>query len=116
MCALTSYGKNAKNDRKPIVSNKEAGEMTELCPYCGREIPPPGVRGGRPRRWCSAGCQRAGEAQMCRINLVLKRLELDKAWQQRHSRHTATIELIDAQIAEQQARYDRLAGVPERES
>jgi hypothetical protein len=106
----------AKNDRKPTVSNKEAGEMTELCPYCGREIPPPGVRGGRPRRWCSAGCQRAGEAQMRRINLVLKRLELDKAWQQRHSRHTATIELIDAQIAEQQARYDRLAGVPERES
>jgi hypothetical protein len=87
--------------------------MTELCPYCGREIPPPGAQGGRPRRWCSAGCQRSGEAKMRRINLVLKRLELDKVWQERNGRHAATIERIDAQIAEQQARYDHLGGVPE---
>lgn len=86
------------------------------CPYCGRDIQPPDVQGGRPRRWCSAGCQRSGEAKMRRINLVLKRLELDKAWQQRHTNHAATIERIDAQIAEQQARYDHLAGVPERTS
>jgi hypothetical protein len=87
--------------------------MTELCPYCGRDIQPPDVQGGRPRRWCSAGCKRSGEAKMRRINLVLKRLELDKVWQERHGRHAATIERIDAQIAEQQACYDHLAGVPE---
>jgi hypothetical protein len=50
---------------------------------------------------------------MRRINLMLKSLERDKAWQQRHTGHTVTIERIDAQIAEQQAQYDRLAGVPE---
>ncbi len=51
---------------------------------------------------------------MRRINLLLKRLEHDKAWQQIHHNHSATIERIDAQIAEQQAEFDRLAGVPTR--
>ena len=91
------------NDRKP-------GE----CPKCGIPLEPPGVSGGRPRRWCSAGCQRAGEAQMRIIHAVIKRLELDKTWQQRHSRHVATIEQIDELIAERRREYDRLAGVPER--
>ncbi len=84
------------------------------CPKCGNPLKPPGTSGGRPRRWCSPGCQRSGEAQMRRINLVLKRLELDKAWHQRHSNHPATIERIDATIAERQRAYDHLAGVPKR--
>jgi hypothetical protein len=89
-------------------------EMDSRCPKCDTPLEPPGTPGGRPRRWCSAGCQRSGEAEMRRINLVLKRLELDKAWQQRHSNHPATIERIDAVIAEWQQQYDHLAGVPER--
>jgi hypothetical protein len=52
---------------------------------------------------------------MRRIHLVLKRLELDKAWYQRHSQGEAAIERIDEVIATWQKAYDRLAGVPERE-
>jgi hypothetical protein len=93
--------------------------MTELCPKCGTPLEPPGTPGGRPRRWCSPGCQRSGEAQMRRINLVLKRMELDKARQQRYgpgSHRDAAILQLDAVIAEWQKAYDRLAGVPERGS
>ncbi len=52
---------------------------------------------------------------MRRIHAVLKRLELDRVWQQRHSRHEATIARIDELIRERREAYDRLAGVPERE-
>ena len=88
-------------------------EMDSKCPNCDRDIQPPDTQGGRPRRWCSAGCQRSGEARMRRINLVLKRLELDKVWQQRHSHHPAMIERIDELIAERQRQYDHLAGCPQ---
>jgi hypothetical protein len=50
---------------------------------------------------------------MRRVGQVLKRLELDRVWQLRHG-HDGGIERIDELIAEQQQRYDRLAGVPER--
>jgi len=83
------------------------------CPKCGTPLEPPGTSGGRPRRWCSPGCQRAGEAQMRRLHRVLVRLELDKALQQRHSNHPATIERIDEQIAERKREYDHLAGCPQ---
>jgi hypothetical protein len=90
----------------------------ELCPSCDRDIQPPDAQGGRPRRWCSPGCQRSGEARMRRIHAVLKRLELDKAHHQRYgpeSHRDAAIERIDEVIATWQEAYDRLAGVPERE-
>jgi hypothetical protein len=91
--------------------------MPDLCPYCGRDIQPPDVQGGRPRRWCSAGCQRAGEAKMRRINQLLRRLERDRAWCQVHGYNSAKlVAQFDAQIAEQQAAYDRLAGVEDRAS
>jgi hypothetical protein len=48
---------------------------------------------------------------MRRVGQVLKRLELDRVWHLRHGRDRG-IERIDELIAEQQARYDRLAGVP----
>ena len=86
------------------------------CPHCDTALEPPDTQGGRPRRWCSAGCQRAGEAQMRRLHRVLVRLELDKALQQRHGNHRAMIERIDEQIAERKRAYDHLAGVPERAS
>jgi hypothetical protein len=85
-----------------------------VCPYCGRNVEPPGVQGGRPRRWCSSGCRVAGEAKRRRVGQVLRRLEKDRAWHRVHWNHAATIERLDAQIAEQQAEFDRLAGVPER--
>jgi hypothetical protein len=83
------------------------------CPYCDREIQPPGAQGGRPRRWCSAGCQRAGEAEMRRTNQVLRQLEKDRARQQVHFFHAPTMARLEAQIAEHQARFNYLAGVPE---
>jgi hypothetical protein len=91
-------------------------DSNSKCPKCGTPLEPPDTQGGRPRRWCSAGCQRSGEAKMRRINGVLKRLEKDKAHVQRHSNHAPSIERIDAVIAEWQQQYDRLAGVPERTS
>ena len=90
--------------------------MTELCPNCDRQIEPPGSQGGRPRRWCSAGCQRSGEAKMRRLHQVLKRLERDRAWYLVHGRSNAYTEKIDAQIAVEQQKFDHLAGVPERTS
>src|SRR5689334_9707843 len=81
------------------------------CPNCGREIQPPGPFGGRPRRWCSAGCQRSGEAKMRRVNQVLRRLDKDRAWYQVLGYCSETVAKFDTQIAEEQAIYDHLAGV-----
>jgi hypothetical protein len=84
--------------------------MTELCPHCGCDIQPPDTQGGRPRRWCSPGCQRSGEARMRRINGLLKRLEGKKSWNQLHG-HDST--RYDEVIAEWQQQYDHLAGCPQ---
>lgn len=80
------------------------------CPKCGSPLDPPGASGGRPRRWCSRGCQRSGEAEMRRINNLLKRLELDKARLQQHGLAKG-LEKLDPVIAEWQRKYDHLAGV-----
>jgi hypothetical protein len=85
----------------------------ELCPNCDRDIQPPDAQGGRPRRWCSPGCQRSGEAKMRRANQLLRRLEKDRAWHQLHGFNSPKLAEFDAQIAEQQTRFDHLAGVPE---
>ena len=58
---------------------------------------------------------------MRRINQVLRRLERDRVWHQMHffgsgSAKLARLAKFDEQIAEAQARYDRLAGVAERTS
>jgi hypothetical protein len=81
------------------------------CPKCGIPLEPPGSSGGRPRRWCTPGCQRCGEAEMRRINHVLRHLGRQKSWQQLQCRPT---ERLDEVIAEWQRAYDQLAGVPER--
>lgn len=87
---------------------------SKLCPKCGAALEPPGSSGGRPRRWCSDSCQRSGEAKMRRIGQVLRNLEKDRAWHKVHSSHAPTLARFDAEIATQQACYDRLAGCPER--
>ena len=88
-------------------------EDSKLCPKCGTRLEPPGDSGGRPRRWCSPGCQRSGEAEMRRVNQVLRKLEKDKSWRQVHS-PTRDTSQFDAVIAEWQQKYDRLAGAGER--
>jgi hypothetical protein len=84
------------------------------CPKCGATLTAPGRRGGRPSRWCCDGCQRSGEAEMARLNFLLKKFEEGRG-----------IELLNAGrvlprrqqvITEMQARYDHLAGVPAGET
>lgn len=113
--------KKGQTDQKPIRHGYPQGmppanrrvETMEVskCPKCGSQLDRPGASGGRPRRWCSSGCQRSGEAQMRRLTLDLKHLERSRTWYQLDGRDTAR---IDAVIAQRQAEFDRLAGVPER--
>ena len=83
------------------------------CPKCGTELAS-SPRGGRPTRWCSEGCKRSGEAEMSRLQSLLKGFEEGRG-----------VELLNRDevsprrvkvIADMQARYDHLAGVPERAS
>ena len=59
--------------------------MPEMRLRPSSHLPRPG---GRPRRWCSAGCQRSGEAEMRRINHVLRHLGRKKSWNQLHGHGT----------------------------
>lgn len=79
------------------------------CPKCGTELER-NPKGGRPTRWCSEGCKRSGEAEMSRLQSLLKAFEEDRA-----------VELLNRDevsprrqkvIAEMQTRFDHLAGVP----
>ena len=88
------------------------GVESSKCPKCGINLVPPGSSGGRPRRWCTPGCQRSGEAEMRRMNHVLRNLERKRSWSQIHQ-GGGTVR-IDEVIAEWQRKYDSLAGVPER--
>jgi hypothetical protein len=83
------------------------------CPKCGTAIAK-SPSGGRPTRWCCEGCKRSGEAEMSRLQSLLRKFEQGRG-----------VELLNREevsprrqrvIAEMQARYDHLAGVPERAS
>jgi hypothetical protein len=55
----------------------------------------------------------SGEAEMRRINRILHRLNDDRMFAQINSPNPGSrVEKVDALIAEWQAKYDRLAGVP----
>jgi hypothetical protein len=101
--------------QKPYLDTNGANVNLDVdyskCPKCGTPLEPPGTSGGRPRRWCSPGCQRSGEAEMRRINGVLRDLGRKKSWRQINGYDT---EQIDEVMAGWQCLYDRLAGVPER--
>jgi hypothetical protein len=93
------------------------------CVKCDAELRPPGSRGGRPSRFCSEGCKVSAEAEMRRLNVVLRRLEDDRAnvplrgWGYSDpAKLQARIAEFDDAIAPLQKRFDKLAGVPERES
>lgn len=88
------------------------------CPKCGGELAG-SPKGGRPTRWCCEGCKRSGEAEMARLQAQLRSWEdgrrVDKLngydTSPFHSESSGRREAI---INEMQARYDHLAGVPER--
>jgi predicted amidophosphoribosyltransferase len=80
------------------------------CPKCGAPLAKsPG--GGRPTRWCCEGCKRSGESEMSRLQSLLKGFEEGRYV------HLLNYDEVPPRrqkvIAEMQARYDHLAGVPE---
>jgi hypothetical protein len=85
--------------------------VPENCPKCGAALPVQSSRGGRPTRWCCSGCQKSGEAEMARINGSLKTFEDGLGVERLNGWSTAKREQV---IADMQARYDHLAGVPPR--
>lgn len=75
------------------------------CPKCGTAL----VKGpGRPTRWCSEGCKRSGEAEMSRLDSLLRDFTNGRYVDHLNGRQTGQ---RDAAIAEMQSRFDHLAGV-----
>lgn len=78
------------------------------CVKCGSELQ--GGGRGRPSRFCSAGCRLSAEAEMRRLTVNLRNLEHRLANEvYGGATHRAP---LAASVAELQARYDHLAGVP----
>jgi hypothetical protein len=79
------------------------------CPKCGTRLAN-SPRGGRPTRWCCEGCKRSGEAEMSRLQSLLRGFE--------EGLYVDLLNYDEAKprrlkvIAEMQRRYDDLAGVP----
>jgi hypothetical protein len=79
------------------------------CPKCGADLSS-SPKGGRPTRWCSDGCKRSGEAEMSRLQSLLRKFE--------EGLYVDLLNYDEAKprrlkvIAEMQRRYDDLAGVP----
>jgi hypothetical protein len=86
--------------------------MTEYtpseCPKCGADLPKRSPKGGRPTRWCCEGCQRSGEAEMARLQALLRKLEAELY----NGGPPMRMERVAEAIAGRQSRYDHLAGVP----
>jgi hypothetical protein len=51
------------------------------CVKCGTALegPDPEARGGRPSRFCSQGCKVSAEAEMRRVNVLLRKFEEGRA-------------------------------------
>lgn len=78
------------------------------CPKCGSALVR-NPKGGRPTRWCSEGCKRSGESEMSRLESLL-RLFTEGHYVDRLNGRTT--ERRDEILADMQARFDHLAGVP----
>lgn len=82
--------------------------MPSACPKCGSVLVR-SPKGGRPSRWCSEGCKRAGEEEMARLSSLLKQLEGQRADIRMRG---GMPERITEVMGDLQGRYDHLAGVP----
>jgi hypothetical protein len=87
------------------------------CVKCGSTLAR-SPKGGRPTRFCCDGCRVSAEAEMRRLNVVLRRLEDQRAnkplqWWGAAEKLPAAVAAIDEAIAPLQKRYDHLAGVPQ---
>jgi hypothetical protein len=82
------------------------------CVKCGTALEGrPSSRGGRPSRFCSEGCKVSAEAEMRRLNFLLRKFEEGRGVELLNGRLSPQREKV---IAGMQARFDRLAGVPVR--
>jgi hypothetical protein len=76
------------------------------CVKCGSEL----ERGrGRPSRFCCDGCKASAEAEMRRINTVLRKYEDQLAWREVIGKPPGGVAKV---IGDMQKRFDHLAGVP----
>ena len=97
----------------PTRNGKAMRYTPTECPKCGTELAR-SPKGGRPTRWCSDGCRNAGEAEMTRLQRLLVKFE---EGQTRHLLNYAEANPRRQKVIdEMQARYDHLAGCPERTS
>lgn len=79
------------------------------CVKCGSHLEGPGGRGGRLSRFCSQGCKTSAEAEMRRLNVLLRKFEEGRVVELLNSDTASSRrEMV---IAEMQTRYDHLAGV-----
>ena len=70
----------------------------------------PGPKGGRPSRFCSDGCKISAEAEMRRLNVHLRAFETGR-YVELLNRDEVSLRRANV-IAEMQARFDHLAGIP----
>lgn len=91
------------------VSSDMQLQVTQ-CVKCGAELQRGGR--GRPSRFCSEGCKTSAEAEMRRLNTNLRHLEQRRAAMVFGPDAESARRSFDVSIAELQARYDHLAGVP----
>jgi hypothetical protein len=80
------------------------------CVKCGGDLQSPSPRGGRPSRFCCDGCKVSAEAEMRRLNTNLRAFEEGRSVQLLNQDEVSPRR--QKVIAEMQARFDHLAGVP----
>ncbi len=80
------------------------------CVKCGASLERPGPGGGRPSRFCCEGCKTSAEAEMRRLTVLLRKFEEGRAVDMLNDGCTSPRR--EKVIAELQARFDHLAGVP----
>jgi hypothetical protein len=107
-------GQNQQSARSSMKNRRPTN-----CVKCDTELQAPSARGGRPSRFCSEGCKVSAEAEMRRLNVVLRRLEDARAneplrgWGYSDpTKVQAAVAKFDEAIAPLQKRFDYLAGVP----
>jgi hypothetical protein len=79
------------------------------CVKCGSPLAGPDESGGRPSRFCCEGCKISAESEMRRLNVSLRKFEEGRGVDMLNGGVSPKRQNV---IAELQARFDHLAGVP----
>lgn len=81
------------------------------CVKCGTPLEGPTPRGGRPSRFCCDGCKVSAETEMRRLAFLLRQFEEGAYVERLRPSGKVSPERANV-IADMQARFDHLAGVP----